>query len=84
MSIVLWKEFGFVVVLHLTAQRIMVEGPPPSYQEFRDNAVRLQLHSLAYNFAKDKHADTWFAKGGRTPVAHDASGKGGEDWPGSC
>ena len=49
-----------------------------SCRKFRDNKVRLQLHTLAYNLA-NFHADTGFAEGGGTLVSDHTTGKVGED-----
>ena len=58
-----------------------------SCRRFRDNAVRLQLHALAYNLANFMRT-AGFAEGGRVLVADDAAGEvgkdrcqGGQPWP---
>ena len=49
-----------------------------SCRKFRDNAVRLQLHALAYNLAQ-LHAHAGFAEGGGALVIDDAAGETGQD-----
>ncbi len=55
------------------------DGHASPCRKFRDNAVRLQLHTLAYNLANFMRT-TGFAEGGGALVIDDATGEAGQDW----